>query len=296
MSRNVRFQGRRFEIRIPRSAFGKLEAFALGKTAVLRADAGILCHYLSGNEAGRFISFQAPRLPGISACPTLPSRMFRYLGKMVWPEGLIVYYPSPGHWESWQWLGAALILLLITGFTLSHLRKQPCLIFGWLWFLGTLVPVIGIAGNSYASLADRYMYIPSIGLFVAVVWALADMAIRWKLRPLISVVAWAVLLVFGVVSWVQIGYWRNSITLWTHCLAVNPVNDVAQFQFGWVLGRAGRFDEAMEHYREAVRINPNFQRANLNIGELLALKGGFPGVNQLHCQGDKNKSPLRQGS
>jgi tetratricopeptide (TPR) repeat protein len=200
----------------------------------------------------------------------------RYLGKMVWPEGLIVYYPSPDHWESWQWLGAALILLLITGFISSRLRKQPYLIFGWLWFLGTLVPVIGIGANNSASLADRYMYIPSIGLFVAVVWALADMAIRWKLTPfLISGTAGTVLLVFGVISWVQVGYWRNSITLWTHCLAVNPVNDAAQFQLGWTLGRAGRYDEAMEHYREALRINPHLQRANLNIGELLALKGDF---------------------
>jgi tetratricopeptide (TPR) repeat protein len=200
----------------------------------------------------------------------------RYLGKMVWPEGLIVYYPSPGHWESWQWLGAALILLLITGFTLNRLRKQPYLIFGWLWFLGTLVPVIGIVAMSNQPLADRYMYIPSIGIFVAVVWALADMAIRWKLTPfLISGAAGTVLLVFGVLSWVQVGYWRNSITLWTHCLAVNPVNDAAQFQLGWVLGRAGRYEEAMEHYREALRINPEFQRANLNMGELLALKGDF---------------------
>jgi tetratricopeptide (TPR) repeat protein len=195
---------------------------------------------------------------------------------MVWPEGLIVYYPSPDHWESWQWLGAALILLLITGFISSRLRRQPYLIFGWLWFLGTLVPVIGIGANNSASMADRYMYIPSIGLFVAVVWALADMAIRRKLTPfLTSGTAGAVLFVFGVITWVQVGYWRNSTTLWTHCLAVNPVNDAAQFQLGWVLGRAGRYDEAMEHYQEALRINPHLKRANLNIGELLALKGDF---------------------
>ena len=81
----------------------------------------------------------------------------RYLGKFVWPEGLIVFYPCPSHWESWQWLGACFVLLLITGLTLSRLHKQPYVIFGWLWFLGTLVPALGIAGNTDASMADRYM-------------------------------------------------------------------------------------------------------------------------------------------
>jgi tetratricopeptide (TPR) repeat protein len=200
----------------------------------------------------------------------------RYLGKIAWPEGLIAYYPSPAHWASWQWLGAALILLLMTGLALHRRRQQPYLILGWLWFLGTLVPVLGIAGNNYASLADRYMYIPSIGLFVAVVWGLADVATRWKLAPfLVSGVVGAVLLVLGVLSWVQIGYWRNSLTLWTHCLAVNPVNDTAQFQLGCALCQAKRFEEALAHFREAVRINPDCNGANLNIGELLALKGDF---------------------
>jgi len=200
----------------------------------------------------------------------VPVSYVRYLGKMVWPVDLAVFYPMPSHWEAWQVVGAVLLLLLISLLVVVWARSAPYLIFGWLMFLGTLVPTLGLVPVGYQSIADRYTYFPSIGLFVAVVWAVADFSVRWRFRTAFLAGATALaLLVCGSVTWFQVRHWRNSITLWTHCLAATRGNATAHYQLGHALQHSGQANEAMKQYREALRIKPDHLDANLNLGVAL---------------------------
>ena len=170
-----------------------------------------------------------------------------------------------------------MLLLLITLFVAGRARSAPWLLTGWLMFLGTLVPVIGLVPNGYQSIADRYTYIPSIGLFVAGVWAVAEFSVRWKFRavfcPGAAVLA---LLVCGSLTWLQAGCWRNSLTLWTHCVAVTRDNIMARISLGNALLQAGQINEAMEQYREVLRLDPNQAHANLDLGAALVMTGQLP--------------------
>src|SRR5207248_851485 len=149
----------------------------------------------------------------------VPVSYARYLWKTIWPADLFPVYSLPGHWSFWQAGGAAILLLLISVVVAVGWRRAPYLLFGWLMFLGTLLPVVGIVAMSYQSIADRYTYIPSIGLFVAVVWRVADLSAGLRFRePVLGGATALALLLCGYLSSVQIGYWRNSFTLWTHCL------------------------------------------------------------------------------
>src|SRR5207244_3391081 len=126
---------------------------------------------------------------------------------------------------AWQTIGAALLLLGITAFCLFQGKIRPYLIVGWLWFLGTLVPVIGLVQVGVQSMADRYFYIPSIGLFIAVVFGLADIAQGWRVGPSFSAaIAGGVLLIVATLTNTQIQRWRDSFTLFEHTLAVTPPN------------------------------------------------------------------------
>jgi len=218
----------------------------------------------------------------------VPISYARYLGKLLWPTGLAVPYPMPTHWAWWQTGGAVLVLALMTLFAVRRARSAPYLIVGWLIFLGVLFPTIRLVQSGFQSIADRYTYIPSIGIFIAVVWAIADWGERrggvgvppaaaWrKGRPAsrraagpVTVdsrpsgrVAWltaaaaAALLLCGYLTRVQAATWRNSLTLWTHSLAVCPDNGVAHCNLGNHFLHRGILDEAAKQYREAIRIEP----------------------------------------
>ena len=204
----------------------------------------------------------------------VPVSYARYLGKLFWPVDLAALYPMPGRWGFWPVAGSVVLLLLITMFAARRARSAPWLITGWLMFLGTLVPVIGLVPNGYQSIADRYAYIPSIGLFVAVVWAVADYSVRWKFRPfLLPGGALVALLVCGSLTWLQAGCWRNSLTLWTHCVAVTRDNVMARISLGNVLQQGGQISEAMAQYREVLRLDPNQAHANLDLGAALVMTG-----------------------
>jgi len=213
-------------------------------------------------------------IPGGLRLANVPVSYARYLGKLFWPADLTVVYPWPDHWPFGQVAGAVLLLLVISLLVLTRVRPAPYLVFGWLFFLGTLVPVIGIVPTGLHCLCDRYAYIPSIGILVAGVWGIADVSVRWRWRnTLLAGTAALTLLMCGALTWKQLGYWRDSLTLWTHCLAVTRDNPAAQLSFGIALQNAGRTSEALEHYREAIRLEPDYVDANLNLGVALADAG-----------------------
>jgi Tfp pilus assembly protein PilF len=198
----------------------------------------------------------------------------KYLLLTFWPTGLGVYYPfSPDGIPPWQFGAAFVLVVAVTVFALFQARTRAYLIVGWLWFLGTLIPVIGLVQVGGQALADRYHYIPSIGLFVFLVFGLADIAIAWRVRRLGIALISVVLLVFGFFTARQVSQWRDSTTLFEHTLSVAPGNLVIEYNLGHVLGQQRRYDEAIPHFMEALRIKPDFFDALLNMGVTLVEQG-----------------------
>ena len=200
-----------------------------------------------------------------------------YVGKAVWPTRLAVFYPYPAQAPpAWQVVGAVLLLLLITAGVLFA-RKRPYLALGWFWYLGTLVPVIGLVQAGEQGMADRYAYIPFIGLFIAVVWSIRD-GLRARRISLVypGLTLAAVLFAYSVADRAQIGYWKNNLSLWSRALAVTENNYVAEDSLGAELTTEGRFDEAMQHLQAAAAINPQDAFSQLNLGVCEKRLGNFP--------------------
>jgi Flp pilus assembly protein TadD len=203
----------------------------------------------------------------------------KYLLLTFWPSDLAVLYPFPAAGiPAWQIIGAALLLIGITAFCLFQSRKHSgYLIVGWLWFLGTLVPVIGLVQVGGQAMADRYFYIPSIGLFIAIVFGLADIAKRRRVAPWFSAaIAGVVLLVLATLTNAQIQRWSNSFTLFEHTLAVTPPNLVIENLLGYALQRSGRLDEAEAHFEKALRIKPHEYMSLLNMSFNRFYQGRVP--------------------
>jgi tetratricopeptide (TPR) repeat protein len=198
-----------------------------------------------------------------------------YLGKMFYPACLAVLYPlrrdSP---PAWQAVAAVTVLLAISTAAFVVRRKHPFVLFGWLWYLGTLAPVIGIVQVGNQALADRYTYLPQIGLTIAIVWSAAQVAGAWPDRRR-AAAATAGLIVAGlmVCAWQQTKYWRDSEALWSHALLCTSQNSIAHNNFGAALVSRGNVDDAIAHYREAVQINPEYAEAHNNLGAALAGRG-----------------------
>jgi tetratricopeptide (TPR) repeat protein len=200
----------------------------------------------------------------------------KYLLLTFWPNDLAVYYPFAGI-RAWQIIGAAFLLIGITAFCVSQRRTRPYLIMGWLWFLGTLVPVIGIVQVGGQIMADRYFYIPSIGLFIALVFGLADIARSWRVAPALSAgIAGGILLILATLTNAQIQRWRDSFTLFEHTLAVTPPNLRIEHNLGLALGASGRYDEAAAHFDKALQIDPNFYDGLVGMGVTRQIQGRLP--------------------
>jgi len=190
----------------------------------------------------------------------------RYLGKAVWPSHLAAMYPHPGEsLQAWQAVAAALLLGFISAGVWAARRRRYLLV-GWLWFLGTLVPMIGLVQVGGQSMADRYAYLPLIGLFVMIAWGVADWAqhkhlpTRWLGIPTVLV-----LLIFSLLTHRQLAYWHDSITLWSHALEVTSRNFVAEDSLGGALVNEGQYEQAIPHFRSAVEINAHDPLGHLNI-------------------------------
>lgn len=200
----------------------------------------------------------------------------KYFLLTFWPNNLAVYYPFAGI-AAWQIIGAVFLLIGITVFCISQRRIRPYLVVGWLWFLGTLVPVIGIVQVGGQIMADRYFYIPSIGLFIALVFGLADIAKSWRIAPALSAgIAGGILLILATLTNAQIQRWRDSFTLFEHTLAVTPPNLRIEYNLGIALGAADRYDEAAAHFAKALQIDLNFYDALVAMGVTLAHQGRVP--------------------
>ncbi|MGZ6291132.1 MAG: tetratricopeptide repeat protein [Syntrophales bacterium] len=198
----------------------------------------------------------------------------RYIGMTIYPHGLAVFYPHAGTPPLWEVLLTAAFVLIATLVIIRWAAKMPYLAMGWLWYLGTLVPVIGIIQVGMQSMADRYTYIPVIGLFVATAWAVPDIARNWRYRQYILTAG--ALIVFSALmfsTWMQVKYWQNSITLFEHAIQVTDNNYLAHNNLGVALSDAGKKEEAMAHYREAIRIKPSYENAYFNLGNNLSAQG-----------------------
>jgi len=198
----------------------------------------------------------------------------KYVRKTIWPHDLAIVYPLPGSLPIWQ-VGGSLLLLAGISFLACRVRRRfPYLLMGWLWFLVTLLPVIGIIQVGSQAMADRYTYIPIIGLFIMGTWGAADLV---KGRPhgktFLAVLGGAVLFVLVTVTWRQLGTWKDSITLYRSSLAVTCGNYIVHNNLGLALAEGGRLDEAIDQFRAALLIKPNFDRAHYNLGLALSQQG-----------------------
>ena len=217
----------------------------------------------------------------------------RYLGKLFWPTDLSILYPHPNlpggtPWTEWQVAGA---ILLLAGVSVAVVlaRRRKYLIMGWLWYLGTLVPVIGLVQVGYQAMADRYSYIPLIGVFVMIAWGAADLlsVSRRHARLFVHVApifGLAVLAAFIASTRAQVRLWRDSVVVYQHALGVGSASALIENNLGAVLKVRGLVDEAMRHYREALEINPGHYVAHMNLGLAFEAKGQLDEAIHHHRQ------------
>jgi tetratricopeptide (TPR) repeat protein len=207
-----------------------------------------------------------------------------YIWKALWPAHLASFYPYEGfRLTGWQFLLSLALLAGISFWTWRE-RFRPYLVVGWLWFLGTLVPVIGLVQVGEQAMADRYAYVPLLGIFVMIVWGVSDLAANWRLnRRMIAAAVALILAVLSSLTWRQTGFWHSSYDLWAHALRVTKDNSVAEDYVGSTLllndyeATGQRASEpAMVHFQNAARINPRDPIAHLNIGADLHEHGRLP--------------------
>ena len=198
----------------------------------------------------------------------------KYIGKMIWPANLAVFYPYSGSLPAWQVIGAGVLLGFITFVAIRFFRQHPWFVVGWLWFVGTLVPVIGLVQVGLQAMADRYTYIPLIGLFVIVAWGVPQLMLRWRQKTkLIASSAVALLIILSVTSGLQMRYWKNSVTLFKHALDVTNDNYMAHNALGNAFKEQGKIDAAMRHYRSALDSKSDYAAPHYSIGHTLAAQG-----------------------
>jgi protein O-mannosyl-transferase len=214
----------------------------------------------------------------------------RYLGKTFWPTDLAVFYPHPEQWPAPLFAGAAALVLVISAFAAGTFRRWPWLFVGWLWFIGTLVPVSGIVQVGGQSMADRFTYFPSIGLLIAIVWTAREFvcARRALARPVLAVSA-AVIVACGVVTWRQAGYWKNTETLFTRAEKATPPNALVLNNMGCVRLAQGRHEEAMEKFTAALKLEPEDFRGWGNMANIYSLQGKLDQAIEHYTQGLRYK-------
>jgi protein O-mannosyl-transferase len=189
-----------------------------------------------------------------------------YIGKAIWPSRLAALYPYPGGgWPTWTVALSTLFLILVTGLILKY-RERRYLLWGWFWYLGTMVPMIGLVQVGNQAMADRYAYLPFIGLFVMVAWGASEVANRFSVKKYVAAAAFAIVIALCAVTYRQLAYWHDDFSLWSHTLAVTRRNFVAEDNYGNALIQAGRYEEGIAHFRAAAEIEPGDPVSEVNLG------------------------------
>jgi protein O-mannosyl-transferase len=197
-----------------------------------------------------------------------------YLVQMIYPAGLAAFYPFPRNVSVFDELLAGMLLAIISAWVWAERRTKPWLLAGWLWYLVMLLPVIGIIQAGSQAHADRYTYLPQIGIYIAVTWLAAELAAKWRLNSkVIGGLMGAVVAVLMLCAWKQTGYWKNSETLWRHALACTTDNDLACVNLGHELYRQGRLEEAIALYQTALKKEPNSAEYHNNLANALRQSG-----------------------
>ena len=201
----------------------------------------------------------------------------RYLGKAFWPSKLVALYPHPSQlYPAWQVGGAVVVLLLVSALVLRA-REQRYLAVGWFWFLGSMVPMIGLVQVGFQAMADRYACIPFIGLFLMLTWLGADWGKAWQISGRwLAIAAVCCLLALGILTYRQVGYWHDPESFWLRTLALTENNYVAHDTLGDFLTSQGRTEEAAAQYRAALAIRPDDLPANLNLAKYEYGRGNLP--------------------
>jgi tetratricopeptide (TPR) repeat protein len=194
-----------------------------------------------------------------------------YLWKAVWPASLAVFYPHraslQADFPAWEIAGAVLFLGSVSFFVLREGERRPYLAAGWLWYLGTLVPVIGLVQVGSAALADRYTYVPLIGVFIAATWGISGLLSGWRWRRFVLWVSGgAIVVALSAAAWVQVGYWRDNVTLYSRAVAVTEKNWMALTNLGAAYEESGKLQDAVLCHQEALRIKPEYAHAWYNLG------------------------------
>jgi tetratricopeptide (TPR) repeat protein len=197
---------------------------------------------------------------------------------------LAIPYPHPSAFPVFLVVLCTLLLAGVTVLVLWAARTKPYAAVGWFWFLGTLVPVIGLVQVGNTPVADRFTYVPQIGLYLAVAWAIRDLTVSWRhRRQALGTVVTMVITALMVCAWKQTSYWRNSESLWTHTLACTSDNFIGCYNLGTALLQKGDVDEAIAQYQQALQIKPDFAEAHSNLGNALFQKGKVDEAIA-HCQ------------
>ena len=200
----------------------------------------------------------------------------KYIVKTIWPQDLAFFYPFPLSMPLWQVFASCVMLILVTIATIHFRRQKPYLLVGWLWFLITLLPVIGFIQVGSQSMADRYTYIPLIGLFIMASWGVPDLLRGLRYRSAILVtLSCVVIFALALTTWRQLGYWKDNISLYRHTLDVTNNNYIILNNLGIALAERGEMDAAIQAYQEALRIWPRSVKAHVNLGAALAGQGKF---------------------
>ena len=204
---------------------------------------------------------------------------FDYLGKMIWPSGLSILYPHPGNnLSTWQVILCGMALAGITIFSIRLIRKVPYFAVGWFWYVGTLIPVIGVVQVGGQAMADRYAYIPLIGVFIILSWGVPELISKWRFKGnVLSISAAIIIPILLVTTWGQVNHWKNSITLFKHTIEVTdkkyPNFAIIHNNLGTALFAGGKNEEAISHYMKAINLKSNHTLAHYNLGIALFANG-----------------------
>jgi len=197
---------------------------------------------------------------------------FEYLWKMLWPKGLAILYAHPGNTLAvWKGVLCGIALLVITTISIRLIKKAPYFVVGWFWYLGTLIPVIGFITVGHHLIADRYAYLPLIGIFVIIAWGVPELLKEWHYRKnVLTASAGILILTLMPITWIQVSHWKSSITVFKHAIRVTdkkyPGFSVAHYNLGDALLDKGRISEAISHYKMAIKVNPDYALAHYNLG------------------------------